>query len=209
MTNKEFKNFREMVLTTIAISLVSAGGSSTEEKKEMIEKLISAGPEVYWDNDCRNISFYCRTMVTEFGKGVKFTGCKYKGEPVDLIKMAVPFYLDKIPVVLSSNEGNVVCVHGCPDGSIFVQGKQVPLTDLEKWLVPGDYFLVSCYNAKKKKDEIDALAAKGINLTVVAATETMTYLPVDIDGTLYAYGSTWEDEILLNSLIVQMTTMPH
>ena len=190
----------------IALSLVAAGGTSTEEKRNQIKAAISAGPEVYWDQMNKDICFYCKTMVTEFGKGSVFTNCRYNGQPVDLVKMAIPFYLDKIPVVLSSDQGNVVCVHGCPDGSIFVQGKQVPLTDLEKWLAPGNYFLVSCYNARKRKEDLNYLASKGINLTPVAATETMTYLPVDIDGTLYAYGSTWEDESYLDSLTIQMTT---
>lgn len=208
MTIEEFKSFREMVIKKIAISLVAAGAISTEEKRNQVEEMIAAGPEVYWDQDCKDINLYCRTMVVEFGKGVVFTNCRYNGKPVDLMKMVPAFYLDKIPVVLSSNEGNIVCVHGCQNGDIFIQGKQVPLRDLEKWLVKGNYFLVSCYNANKRPEDLDYLASKGINLIVVAATQTMTYLPVDIDGTLYAYGSSWEDEILLNSLIVQMTSRP-
>ena len=84
-------------------------------------------------------------------------GTLYRGVKKELVNDVIHFTNSEKPIVVDSNKGRLVFVHGLPEKKcpFLIDGKKATEEKLASMVEPGCYTLISCFNAFHSDFEIN------------------------------------------------------
>ena len=86
------------------------------------------------------------------GEAKIFTGVKLQnGQKITSRLFQKYVAMGNIPIVMSSKQGDIIFIHGNPNGQVICQQGSVDLDDLRiiNMVQPGHYYIASCYNGMR------------------------------------------------------------
>lgn len=200
MTDDQLKQLRAQVFPWLkqGIKRQFSEGEDKEAYRKDIRAAKAIGPMAWWDQAYYNYTLYCAEMVDR-GNGMFFTGVRFNGELCDSMTVMEEFALDGKAILFTSDQGNILAIHGLPDGTISTgkneKGEPVisPLEDLKKVVPRGTYYLVSCYNACKDNEVLNQLAKEGWHFIKAGSSGSVNLGPISPNHVMVSYAITKED----------------
>jgi len=203
ITQMPFEELRAVAIEVMrgaAHIVTSRRVGDTEKLRAEMRGYLEAGSSSWYDSYFYALTYYCAVMVDK-GHGMGFSHVRdLNGNPKHQIDVAEDFYVDMKPVLLNSDQGKIIMVHGTPDGRIVVglgpDKKPVirPLAYLTRVVPKGRYFLSSCFNGCKDPRILTLLRSKGWEFILTNDSPAVTMMIIEpVNYTMVSYGLTKRD----------------
>lgn len=122
-----------------------------------------------------------------FDKASKYTNCYYvDGKRLDHNSFMVKFGLNREEVLLKTDQGNLILVHGAGEGLYMVGSELIGEYKLSKLFPRGEYIVSSCGNGLHEDFSIDGKTFIRDKNTISDFCSIMIALPW---GTMITYGA--------------------